>query len=122
MSTIHLIDDSATMLMSMEMLLKRAGYTVTKSNSAEAAMKDLQEITPKLIITDLNMPGMNGIDLIQTLKQQTKFRFMPMLMLTTESQQSRREEAKRAGATGWLVKPVEPDQLIGVVKQLVPAA
>ncbi|WP_334064417.1 response regulator [Alteromonas genovensis] len=122
MSTIHLIDDSATMLMSMEMLLKRAGYTVTKSNSAEAAIKDLQEITPKLIITDLNMPGMNGIDLIQTLKQQTKFRFMPMLMLTTESQQSRREEAKRAGATGWLVKPVEPDQLIGVVKQLVPAA
>lgn len=122
MSTIHLIDDSATMLMSMEMLLKRAGYTVTKSNSAEAAIKDLQEITPKLIITDLNMPGMNGIDLIQTLKQQTKFRFMPMLMLTTESQQSRREEAKRAGATGWLVKPVEPEQLIGVVKQLVPAA
>jgi two-component system chemotaxis response regulator CheY len=122
MSTIHLIDDSATMLMSMEMLLKRAGYTVTKSNSAEAAIKDLEEITPKLIITDLNMPGMNGIDLIQTLKQQTKFRFMPMLMLTTESQQSRREEAKRAGATGWLVKPVEPDQLIGVVKQLVPAA
>ena len=122
MSTIHLIDDSATMLMSMEMLLKRAGYTVTKSNSAEAAIKDLQEITPKLIITDLNMPGMNGIDLIQTLKQQTKFRFMPMLMLTTESQQSRREEAKRAGATVWLVKPVEPDQLIGVVKQLVPAA
>ena len=122
MSTIHLIDDSATMLMSMEMLLKRAGYTVTKSNSAEAAIKDLQEITPKLIITDLNMPGMNGIDLIQTLKQQVKFRFMPMLMLTTESQQSRREEAKRAGATGWLVKPVEPDQLIGVVKQLVPAA
>lgn len=122
MSTIHLIDDSATMLMSMEMLLKRAGYTVTKSNSAEAAIKDLEEITPKLIITDLNMPGMNGIDLIQTLKQQAKFRFMPMLMLTTESQQSRREEAKRAGATGWLVKPVEPDQLIGVVKQLVPAA
>jgi two-component system chemotaxis response regulator CheY len=122
MSTIHLIDDSATMLMSMEMLLKRAGYTVTKSNSAEAAIKDLEEITPKLIITDLNMPGMNGIDLIHTLKQQTKFRFMPMLMLTTESQQSRREEAKRAGATGWLVKPVEPDQLIGVVKQLVPAA
>lgn len=122
MSTIHLIDDSATMLMSMEMLLKRAGYTVTKSNSAEAAIKDLEEITPKLIITDLNMPGMNGIDLIQTLKQQVKFRFMPMLMLTTESQQSRREEAKRAGATGWLVKPVEPEQLIGVVKQLVPAA
>ena len=120
MSAIHLIDDSATMLMSMEMLLKRAGYTVTKSESAEAAMTALESISPKLIITDLNMPGMNGIELIKALKQQSKFRFTPMLMLTTESQQSRREEAKSAGATGWLVKPVEPEQLLGVVKQLVP--
>ena len=120
MSAIHLVDDSATMLMSMEMLLKRAGYTVTKSESAEAAMAALESISPKLIITDLNMPGMNGIELIQTLKKQSKFRFTPMLMLTTESQQSRREEAKSAGATGWLVKPVEPEQLLGVVKQLVP--
>jgi two-component system chemotaxis response regulator CheY len=110
------------MLMSMEMLLKRAGYTVTKSESAEAAMTALESISPKLIITDLNMPGMNGIELIKTLKQQSKFRFTPMLMLTTESQQSRREEAKAAGATGWLVKPVEPEQLFGVVKQLVPTA
>ncbi len=122
MSAIHLIDDSATMLMSMEMLLKRAGYTVTKSESAEAAMTALDSISPKLIITDLNMPGMNGIELIKALKQQSKFRFTPMLMLTTESQQSRREEAKSAGATGWLVKPVEPEQLLGVVKQLVPTA
>lgn len=122
MSAIHLVDDSATMLMSMEMLLKRAGYTVTKSESAEAAMTALESISPKLIITDLNMPGMNGIELIKTLKQQSKFRFTPMLMLTTESQQSRREEAKAAGATGWLVKPVEPEQLFGVVKQLVPTA
>ncbi|WP_076011323.1 response regulator [Alteromonas abrolhosensis] len=122
MSAIHLIDDSATMLMSMEMLLKRAGYTVTKSESAEAAMTALESISPKLIITDLNMPGMNGIELIKALKQQSKFRFTPMLMLTTESQQSRREEAKSAGATGWLVKPVEPEQLLGVVKQLVPTA
>jgi two-component system chemotaxis response regulator CheY len=122
MSAIYLVDDSATMLMSMEMLLKRAGYTVTKSESAEAAMTALESISPKLIITDLNMPGMNGIELIKTLKQQSKFRFTPMLMLTTESQQSRREEAKAAGATGWLVKPVEPEQLLGVVKQLVPTA
>ena len=90
MSAIHLIDDSATMLMSMEMLLKRAGYTVTKSESAEAAMTALESISPKLIITDLNMPGMNGIELIKALKQQSKFRFTPMLMLTTESQQSGR--------------------------------
>ena len=121
MSTIHLIDDSATMLISMEMLLKRAGYSVTKSDNGENALSALETLSPKLIITDLNMPGMNGIELIQALKKQSKFRFTPMLMLTTESQQSRREEAKREGATGWLVKPVEPDQLLTVVKQLVPA-
>ena len=63
---------------------------------------------------------MNGIELIKEIKKNTKFRFTPILMLTTESQQTKREEAKRAGATGWLVKPVEPDQLIAVVKQLVP--
>ena len=120
MKTIHLVDDSATMLMSMEMLLKRAGYDVVKSPSAESALEALNNISPKLIITDLNMPGMNGIELIKEIKKNSKFRFTPMLMLTTESQQTRREEAKRAGATGWLVKPVEPDQLIAVVKQLVP--
>lgn len=122
MSTIHLVDDSATMLMSMEMLLKRAGYTVIKSQDASAALNILNSETPKLIITDLNMPGMNGIELIQEVKKLDKFRFTPILMLTTESQQARRDEAKRAGATGWLVKPVEPNQLLAVVKQLVPAA
>ena len=68
------------------------------------------------------MPGMNGIELIKNIKQNGKFRFTPILMLTTESQQTRRDEAKQAGATGWLVKPVEPEQLLGIVKQLVPAA
>ena len=120
MKTIHLVDDSATMLMSMEMLLKRAGYDVIKSENAQVALTMLQTATPKLIITDLNMPGMNGIELIKEIKKNSKFRFTPILMLTTESQQTKREEAKRAGATGWLVKPVEPDQLIAVVKQLVP--
>lgn len=120
MKTIHLIDDSTTMLMSMEMLLKRAGYDIIKSVSGEKALAALKESTPKLIITDLNMPGMNGIELIQSIKKDSKFRFTPILMLTTESQQTRRDEAKRAGATGWLVKPVEPEQLLAIVKQLVP--
>ncbi|MEC8229689.1 MAG: response regulator [Pseudomonadota bacterium] len=122
MATIHLIDDSATMLMSMEMLLKLAGYDVIKSPDGPSALDTLASASPKLIITDLNMPGMNGIELIKNIKQNGKFRFTPILMLTTESQQTRRDEAKQAGATGWLVKPVEPEQLLGIVKQLVPAA
>lgn len=122
MSMIHLIDDSATMLMSMEMLLKRAGYDIVKSPNAEKALEQLEGISPKLIITDLNMPGMNGIELIQKIKSNNKFRFTPILMLTTESQQTRREEAKRAGATGWLVKPVEPEDLLNIIQQILPAA
>lgn len=122
MTMIHLIDDSATMLMSMEMLLKRAGYDIVKSANAEKALEQLEEVSPKLIITDLNMPGMNGIELIQKIKSNNKFRFTPILMLTTESQQTRREEAKKAGATGWLVKPVEPEDLLNIIQQILPAA
>jgi two-component system chemotaxis response regulator CheY len=75
-----------------------------------------------LMITDLNMPGMDGITLIKKVKAMPAMRFKPVLMLTTESQQAKREEAKAAGATGWLVKPVQPNDLVGVVKQVLPGA
>jgi two-component system chemotaxis response regulator CheY len=72
------------------------------------------------MITDLNMPGMDGITLIKEVKKQPAFRFMPVLMMTTESQQEKRNEARAAGATGWLVKPVQPEQLLEVLKKLLP--
>ena len=122
MKKILLVDDSTTMLLSMEGVLKRLGFDVATAVDGPSALKTIPEFKPDLMITDLNMPGMNGIELIKEAKATPAMRFKPVLMLTTESQQSERDEAKQAGATGWLVKPVAPEQLAGVVKQVLPGA
>jgi len=120
-STIFLIDDSATILMSMEAILNRAGYTIAKASSAEDALAQLTKgLKPNLIITDVYMPGMNGIELIRKIRAMAGFQFLPILVVTTESQQAKRDEARAAKATGWLVKPVQPDDLLKVVKQILP--
>ncbi len=122
MKRIFLVDDSTTMLMSLEGILKKAGFEVDKATSGPQALERLKGNKPDLLITDLNMPGMDGITLIGEVRRLPGMRFMPILMLTTESQQSKRQEAKAAGATGWLVKPVKPDQLLQVIRQVVPGA
>ena len=119
---VMIVDDSPTLLASMEGVLTRLGHSVEKAPSAEDALQKLKGgMKPRLIITDLNMGAMNGIDFIKSAKALPLCAFTPMLMLTTESQQSKRDEAKAAGAAGWLVKPVAADALAQVVKQLVPA-
>ena len=120
MKIILLVDDSKTMLMSMEGILQRAGYRVETATSGDAALKKISAACPDLMITDLNMPGMDGITLIREAKKMPGMRFKPVLMLTTESQQAKRNEAKAAGATGWLVKPVKAEELLSVVKQVIP--
>jgi two-component system chemotaxis response regulator CheY len=121
--TIMIVDDSPTMLMSMEGMLSKAGLGVSKANNAEEALVILKGgDRPDMIITDLNMAAMNGIQLIREVRQLPGFAFMPIVMLTTESQQQRRDEAKSVGATGWMVKPVQPQAMLQVVKQLVPGA
>ncbi|MBF7073193.1 response regulator [Glaciecola sp. MH2013] len=122
MKKILLVDDSKTMLMSMEGVLKRAGFDVKTAIDGKTALATVPTFKPDLMITDLNMPGMDGIALIKEVKQTPAMRFKPILMLTTESQQSKRDEAKAAGATGWLVKPVQPADLTAVVKQVLPGA
>ncbi len=123
MLTLFLVDDSNTILASMSGILSKAGYAVETASSGEEALQKLNGgLAPAMIITDYNMPGMNGTELIREARKIASCRFIPMLMLTTESQQSKREEAKAAGASGWLVKPVPPDQLLSVVKQLIPGA
>ncbi len=120
-STIFIIDDSATILMSMESILNKAGFTVAKAVSGEDAVTKLQGgLKPALIITDIHMPGMNGIDLIRKVRTMAGFQFVPILVVSTESQQAKRDEARAAKATGWLVKPVQPDDLLKVVKQILP--
>ncbi|CAM2998589.1 Chemotaxis protein CheY [Methylobacterium mesophilicum] len=122
-TTIMIVDDSPTMLMSIEGILSKAGLGVVKAASGEQALATLQAGTkPNLLITDLNMGAMNGIDLIRRVRKLPGLQFIPILMLTTESQQDKRNEAKSAGATGWIVKPVDPEALLKVIRQLVPGA
>ncbi|WP_024301643.1 response regulator [Pseudogulbenkiania sp. MAI-1] len=117
MKTIFLVDDSATILLSVSNILAKAGYTVEKAGNANEALKQFQAgIKADLLITDLNMPGMNGIELIQEVRKLPHYRFMPILFLTTESQQAKKAEAKAAGASGWIVKPASADDLLNTIK------
>ncbi|HTZ00676.1 MAG TPA: response regulator [Rhodocyclaceae bacterium] len=117
MKTIMLVDDSATILLSISNILLKAGYGVEKAgNGNEALSKFKGGAKIDLLITDLNMPGMNGIELIKEIRQLAGYKFMPILFLTTESQQAKRAEAKAAGASGWLVKPATADELLNTIK------
>jgi len=121
MTMIFLADDSATMLMSLSEILQKAGFKVVTAVDGWDALNQFKAGTkPDLLITDLNMPGLNGIELIRETRKLAAFRFVPILMLTTESQQAKRQEGKAAGATGWLVKPVAGKDLLAVIKQVLP--
>lgn len=114
---IFLVDDSATILMSISNILTKAGFETDKAASGEEALRKLQGgAKADLLITDLNMPGMNGIELIKEVRKLPVYKFMPILFLTTESQQSKKMEAKAAGASGWLVKPATAESLINTIK------
>ncbi|WP_027456867.1 response regulator [Dechloromonas agitata] len=120
MATILLVDDSATVLMSISGILAKAGYSVeTAASAAEGLAKFNSGMKPNLLITDLNMPGMNGIEFIREVRKLPACKFMPILFLTTESQQERRTEAKAAGASGWLVKPATSDSLLNTIKAVI---
>jgi two-component system, chemotaxis family, chemotaxis protein CheY len=119
MKSALLVDDSKTMLMSLTAVLKKAGYSVdTAGDGSEALTKVKAGAKHSVIITDLNMPKMDGITFIREARK-AGARFTPILMLTTESQETKRAEARAAGATGWLVKPVQPDDLVKVLGQVV---
>ncbi|MBI5936436.1 MAG: response regulator [Betaproteobacteria bacterium] len=118
--TVLCVDDSSTVLLSLTAILGKAGYGVEKAANGEEALTKLKgNIKPDLIITDLNMPGMNGIELIKQLRTLPAFKFVPILFLTTRAQQEKRAEAKAAGASGWLVKPVNGDELLNTIKLVV---
>ena len=123
MTTVLLVDDSATILMSLKAVLGKAGFQVETATRGQAALDQIRGgLRPNLIISDINMPQMDGIAFVREVRKSPSTRFTPILMLTTETEQAKRHEAKAAGATGWLVKPVPPDQLLGVIKQVIPGA
>ncbi len=121
--TILVVDDSVTMVMSLKTTLAMNGYQVETASNGKAALDLLQSGTkPNLILTDINMPVMGGMELISHVRALPAFRFIPILTLTTESEASKRDEGKRLGATGWLVKPVSGDDLIKVIRKVLPGA
>ncbi len=124
MRTALLIDDSKTILMSLSRVLTGAGYKVETALDGDEALDKITTgaVKPTVIITDLNMPRMDGLTFIKAARKAPGGRFTPILMLTTESQQAKRAEARAAGATGWLVKPIVAADLLQVLDQVIPKA
>lgn len=118
---ILIVDDSKTILMSLKNNLEIAGYTVdTASNGQEGLDKLKAGCNPKLIITDVNMPIMTGLEFIKQAKTLPNCKFTPILILTTESSIERKTEAKTLGATGWMIKPISGKDLIATIQKILP--
>lgn len=119
--TILVVDDSATLRMAVEMTLGQAGHEVIQAINGKEGLRKLQEmgqrgVAPDLIISDINMPQMDGITFISEVKK-TEFRYLPIIVLTSEREDDMKMKGKKAGASGWLVKPFKPDTLLAVVKK-----
>lgn len=114
------VDDSKTMRDMIAFTLSQNGFQVLQAEDGENAIQVLDNKKVDLIITDLNMPKLDGISLIRKLRENPNYKFTPILMLTTESDDTKKNEGKAAGATGWLVKPFNPEKLIQVIQKVCP--
>jgi two-component system chemotaxis response regulator CheY len=119
MATILAVDDSASMRQMVAFTLKGAGYTVVEAADGVQALQAAKSKSVDLVLTDVNMPNMDGITLIKQLRALPNYKFTPILTLTTESAPEKKMEGKAAGATGWIVKPFNPTQLLATVKKVL---
>jgi two-component system chemotaxis response regulator CheY len=117
--TVVFVDDSASVREAVGCVLEQNGYTVLKAGDGLESLKYFEGTPVDLLITDLHMPRMNGIALIQTLRKSSQYKHLPILVLTTEAQIEQKMEAKRAGATGWLVKPFTPEKLMAIIRRVI---
>ncbi len=115
-----MVDDSASFREMVVLTLTDAGYSVLQGANGKEALDRLGEKRVDVIITDLNMPVMDGVTLVQNLRAKPQCKATPILILTTESQVEKRQQGKAAGATGWIVKPFKPEQLLQVLDEIVP--
>jgi two-component system, chemotaxis family, chemotaxis protein CheY len=121
--TVLVVDDSVTMVMSLKSTLSLNGFQAESAgNGREALDKLTAGLKPDLIVTDINMPVMGGMELIRNVRSMPGLKFVPILTLTTESEVAKKNEGKLAGATGWLVKPVSGNDLVAVIKKVLPGA
>jgi two-component system chemotaxis response regulator CheY len=117
--TIMIVDDSASLRQVVGIALRAAGYDVLEADDGRTALAKLTGQKVHMIISDVNMPHMDGITFVKAVKQLPAYRFTPIAMLTTESQDTKKREGQEAGAKAWVVKPFKPEQLLGVVQKLV---
>ncbi len=117
--TIMVVDDSASIRQVMGLTLKKSGYDVIEATDGRDALSKLTGQKINLIVCDLNMPNMDGITFLKSLKSTDGYRFTPVVMLTTESQESKKQEGKAAGARAWVVKPFKPEQMLDAVSKLM---
>jgi two-component system chemotaxis response regulator CheY len=115
-----IVDDSPSMRQMIAFTLTRAGYEVAQGVNGKDGLVQLAKHQPQLIISDLNMPEMDGLEFIRQLRALAGSRLTPVLMLTTESDSAKKQLGKSAGATGWLVKPFQPEQLLQVIARVLP--
>jgi len=114
------VDDSASVRQMVKFTLQNEGYTVQEAVDGQDALNQIKQLDKlDLLVTDLNMPNMDGIELIREVRKLDAFRFLPILMLTSESQEGKKQEGKEAGASGWIVKPFKPEQLIAVIRRVL---
>jgi two-component system, chemotaxis family, chemotaxis protein CheY len=119
MKKILAVDDSASIRQMVNFTLKSAGYEVTDAVDGQDGLAKAGKEKFDMIITDLNMPNLDGIGLITAVRKLPGYSFVPILMLTTESQAEKKDAGRKAGATGWIVKPFNAEQLIGVLQKLL---
>jgi two-component system chemotaxis response regulator CheY len=115
---IMIVDDSPSMRSLLRMALTDMGYKVGEAEDGVDALEKLDDISPDLLITDINMPRMDGFGLIETLRDQG-IRGLPILVLTTESSDEKKSRARDAGATGWIIKPFHPDKLAAGIRRVL---
>jgi two-component system chemotaxis response regulator CheY len=113
------VDDSASMRQMVNFTLKGAGYEVVQAVDGVEALEYARVHSVDLVLTDVNMPRMDGITLVKELRALPSYRYTPMLVLTTESSQDKKMQGKQAGATGWIVKPFNPDQLLATIARVL---
>lgn len=119
MKRILTVDDSASIRQMVSFTLRNAGYEVVEAVDGKDGLTKASGAKFDLIVTDLNMPNMDGTQMIAAVRKLPGCAFVPILMLTTESQAEKKDEARKAGATGWIVKPFNAEQLIAVIQKLV---
>jgi len=117
--TILTADDSPSMRGMITFTLKNAGYTILEAVDGKDALAKLSTAQPQMVITDLNMPNMDGMELIRKIRAIPQYRYIPIVLLTTESDETKKQVGRAAGASGWIVKPFRSDQLLAVVKRFI---